>query len=565
MSPKKDSVFREALPTALEARAEMADLAKEIARHDKLYHQDDAPEISDADYDALRNRYRLLRNTFPELAPKNDPETKVGASPREGFHKITHKVPMLSLGNLFTDEDVTDFELRVRKFLALEEETEISWIAEVKVDGLSASLLYEKGQLTRAATRGDGQTGEDITENVRTISNVPQQLKAPFPDVLEVRGEIYMDRAAFLQLNEEREAAGQPLFANPRNAAAGSVRQLDSRITASRPLGFLAYGLGDNIDNTIKSQQELRDRLKKWSFTLNEPSRLCHNTEELLAYYYEIDSSRHALSYDIDGTVYKINDLDWQKRLGFVARAPRFATAHKFAAQKAQTKLNDITVQVGRTGALTPVAELEKINIGGVMVSRATLHNEDEIKRKDIRIGDIVTVQRAGDVIPQVVSVDLKQRPASSTPFVFPSHCPVCGAKAIRNEGEAVRRCSGGLACPAQSLEHLRHFVARNAFNIDGLGRQKLAELWEAHIITSPADIFTLSQHEKALAARKGWQKKSVANLLAAIEERRTISLNRFIFALGIPQIGEATAKLLASHYGSFNKLQEQVNATQDQ
>lgn len=553
------SELSKTLPTALEARPEMVALAKEIEHHDKLYHGDDAPEIADADYDALRQRYRLLCEVFPDLAPQNDPEQKVGAAPRTGFKKVQHKIPMLSLGNAFTDEDVVDFDTRVRKFLSLDPSTQTTWMAEVKVDGISASLRYEKGVLVLAATRGDGKTGEDITENVKTIKNVPQTLNTPFPDVLEVRGEIYMDRQAFFTLNEARAAKGEPPFANPRNAAAGSVRQLDSRITATRSLGFLAYGLGENADNSIRSQNDLRDHLKAWGFTLNQPSLLCHNTDELLAYYRDVDAQRHKLIYDIDGVVYKIDSFDWQERLGFVARAPRFATAHKFAAQKAETKLNAITIQIGRTGALTPVAELEPVNVGGVMVSRATLHNEDEIIRKDVRVGDIVTVQRAGDVIPQIVKADLDKRTKDSEAFAFPDHCPACGSIAIRQEGEAVRRCTGGLICPAQALERLRHFVARNAFNIEGLGEQRLAELWEDKIITSPADIFKLADHQRNLETRQGWGKKSVDKLLAAIEVRRTISFDRFIYALGISQIGEATAKLLTSHYGDLETLQTKI------
>ncbi len=552
------------LPTPLEARAEMARLAEEIARHDALYHQKDAPEITDSAYDTLRLRYRTLCQAFPDQIPADDPEQKVGGAIREGFSKVGHNIPMLSLGNAFTDQDVEDFETRLRKFLNLDEAAKVEWMAEPKIDGLSASLRYEKGELVLAATRGDGQTGENITNNVRTIKNIPHKLNAPFPTLLEVRGEIYMDRTSFFALNEKRQAEGKAVFANPRNAAAGSVRQLDSRITASRALGFFAYGLGENAEKSIRYQKDLRYYLKKCGFTLNEPSRLCNGIKELLAYYHEIETERHNMPVDIDGIVYKINAFDWQERLGFVARAPRWAIAHKFAAEKAETKLTNILIQVGRTGALTPVAELEPVNVGGVMVSRATLHNEDEIKRKDIRVGDIVTLQRAGDVIPQIIKADLKRRPKEAKAFDFPDHCPACGSAALREEGMAVRRCTGGLVCPAQALERLRHFVARTAFNIEGFGQQRLRELWEDKLIKTPVDIFRLGPHREALAKRKGWKKKSVDNLLTAIEARRAISLNRFIFALGIPQVGEATAKLLARHYLTLSAWQAAMEKAQN-
>jgi len=552
------------LPTPLEARAEMAQLAEKIAHHDTLYHQKDAPEITDAAYDTLRARYRALHQAFPDQVPSHDPEEKVGAAIAEGFSKIKHSVPMLSLGNAFTDQDVEDFEARLRKFLNLDETVPVTWMAEPKIDGLSASLRYEKGELVLAATRGDGQTGENITGNVRTIKNIPHKLSAPFPDILEVRGEIYMDRPSFFALNKKRQEEWETVFANPRNAAAGSVRQLDSQITASRSLGFFAYGLGENTEKSIRYQKDLRYHLKRWGFTLNEPSRLCNGTKELLAYYHEIEAARHGMPVDIDGIVYKIDAFDWQERLGFVARAPRWAIAHKFAAEKAETKLTNILIQVGRTGALTPVAELEPVNVGGVMVSRATLHNEDEIKRKDIRVSDIVTLQRAGDVIPQIIKADLKRRPKNAKAFVFPDHCPACDSLAVREEGMAVRRCTGGLVCPAQALERLRHFVARTAFNIEGFGEQRLRELWEDKLIQTPVDIFTLKKHRETLAVREGWGEKSADNLIAAIEARRTISLSRFIFALGIPQVGEATAKLLARHYLTLSTWRTSMKKAQD-
>jgi len=550
--------------TPLEAAAEMAALAKEIAHHDVLYHQKDAPEISDAAYDSLRKRYLALRDAFPELAPQNDPEKKVGAAPATGFGKVTHAVPMLSLGNAFSDEDVAEFVARIRKYLQLDEHADLAFMAEPKIDGLSASLRYENGQLILAATRGDGAVGENITTNVRTIKSVPHRLTPPYPDVVEVRGEIYLSRADFLALNEQREKDGEPPFANPRNAAAGSVRQLDPTITAKRPLGFFAYAFGEISSHDMASQQDLRNRLAGWGFALNEPARLCHDASQILDHYHDIEAKRHSLPFDIDGVVYKVNRFDWQERLGFVSRAPRWAIAHKFAAEQATTRLLRIIIQVGRTGALTPVAELEPVNVGGVIVSRATLHNEDEITRKGVRVGDTVIIQRAGDVIPQIVEVDLKQRPDDTAAFVFPDHCPECGSLAVREDGMAVRRCTGGLICPAQAVERLCHFVSRNAFNIEGMGEQRVRELWADGLIKTPADIFTLSQHREALARREGWGDKSAQKLVEAIEARRTVPLDRLIYALGIRQIGEATAKLLARHYKSFTAWRQAMLDARD-
>jgi len=530
----------------------MAELARQIAHHDILYHQKDAPEISDAEYDELRARYRALREAFPDQAPIDDPEKHIGAAPAPAFTKVTHAVPMLSLNNAFTDQDVGDFIMRVRKFLHLDGNATLAFLAEPKIDGLSASLHYEKGKLVQAATRGDGTTGENITANVRTIKNIPLTLQKPFPDVAEIRGEIFLNRKDFVALNASRDAEGESLFANPRNAAAGSVRQLDSRITASRPLKFFAYALGEISGSEPRSQQDLRHQLKQWGFNLNEPAQLCSNLKEILIYYREMEEKRHALPFDIDGVVYKLDRIDWQERLGFVSRAPRWAIAHKFAAEQAETRLNKIIIQVGRTGALTPVAELDPVTVGGVVVSRATLHNEDEIARKDIREGDTVKIQRAGDVIPQVLEVDLKHRPKNSKVFIFPDHCPECGSLAVREEGMAVRRCTGGLICPAQAVERLIHFVSRNAFNIEGLGSERVRELWEDKILSSPAVIFRLDEHRAALEQREGWGEKSVEKLLNAIEARRTMPLDRFIYALGIRQVGEATAKLLAKHYHSL-------------
>lgn len=554
-------------PTPLEAAAEMAKLAAEIARHDALYHQQDKPEISDAAYDALRQRYKALRDAFPHLAPADDPEKKVGAAPATGFGKVTHSKPMLSLNNAFTDEDVVEFATRLRKFLQLPDHEAVAFMAEPKIDGLSASLRYEQGQFVLAATRGDGAVGENITANVRTIASVPQNLHAPYPAVAEIRGEIYLDRADFMAFNAAREAAGEPLFANPRNAAAGSVRQLDATVTAQRPLKFLAYAMGEMTQaQPFASQQALREQLRRWGFALNEPARLCADVAALLGYYHELEATRHTLPFDIDGVVYKLDRADWQERLGFVSRAPRWAIAHKFAAEQAETRLNKIIIQVGRTGALTPVAELEPVTVGGVVVSRATLHNEDEIARKDIREGDVVRIQRAGDVIPQVVAVDLKQRPhPEPKKFHFPDRCPECDSLALREEGMAVRRCTGGLICPAQAVERLIHFVSRNAFNIEGLGEQRVRELWQDKILQTPADIFRLRRHAAALAQREGWGEKSVTKLLDAVEARRDIALDRFIYALGIRQIGEATAKLLARHYRTLPAWREAMLAAHDE
>lgn len=559
----------------LEAMAEMAGLAKEIQKHDKLYHQSDKPELSDADYDALRIRYKELYEAFPDYAPKDyNPEEKVGAQPAAGFSKVTHAVPMLSLGNAFSDEDIRDFISRLKRYLNLNENEPLELMAEPKIDGLSASLRYEKGILVQAATRGDGQVGENITQNSFTIKNIPSELKvmgeSPIPDIVEVRGEIYMDRNDFLTLNKSRQEENRknkkqlPLFANPRNAAAGSVRQLDPQITATRPLSFFAYALGEISKNTIDSQQTLRSYLSNWGFDVNEPASLCQTTEELLTYYKDVESKRAALPFDIDGIVYKVDSFALQERLGFVSRAPRWAIAHKFPAERAQTILKKIIVQVGRTGALTPVAELEPINVGGVMVSRATLHNADEIERKDIREGDTVTLLRAGDVIPKIISVDTSKRSNDSKPFTFPDHCPECHSSAIRDEGMAVHRCTGGLICPAQALERLSHFISRNALNIDGFGGKRMKELFEDKLIKSPADIFTLKEHYDLLVKRKGWGKKSADNLIKAIDEKRTVPLDKLILGLGIRQIGEANAKLLARHYRTLDAWRTAMQAAKD-
>lgn len=543
-----------------DTKAELEKLAAQLAHHDALYHTNDAPEISDADYDALKRRALELAKQYPSLDVSKKLLGKVGHGTKDGFAKIRHVVPMLSLENCFTAEDVADWLSGIRRFLR--HEGDIDCIAEPKIDGLSLSLRYENGQLISAATRGDGAEGEDVTANVRTIQDIPQLLQNA-PGVLEVRGEVYMTRADFFALNTAQEAAGEKIFANPRNAAAGSLRQLDARITASRPLRFFGYAWGEVSAPLGKTQSEARERLTALGFTVSTPARLCKNEEELLAYYHEIGAQRADMPFEIDGVVYKVNELALQERLGFVSRAPRWATAHKFPAQQGETRLLRISVQVGRTGALTPVAELEPIGIGGVMVSRATLHNEDEIRRKDVRPGDLVTVQRAGDVIPQIVSA--RRTPDSAPePFVFPQTCPQCGSHAVRDEDEAVRRCTGGLICPAQVKERLIHFASRLAFDIEGLGDKNIEELHSLGWITQPADIFSLKIHAEELAKREGWGELSVKKLLAAIEARRRISLERLIYALGIRRIGEANAKLLARHYRSLENFRARMIAARD-
>jgi DNA ligase (NAD+) len=574
MSPARSKTKKEtAKPveelTTAEAKAELKALAAEIAHHDELYHQKDAPEISDADYDAFRQRNKAIEARFPDLIRADSPSKRIGAAPATGFAKVRHPHAMLSLDNAFSDEDVRDFFKSVRNFfrarqdIARVEEDKIGVMAEPKIDGLSCSIRYEKGVLVLAATRGDGITGEDVTANVKTLGNVPKQLKGRgWPDVIEVRGEIYMDRQGFFALNAEREKEGEPVFANPRNAAAGSLRQLDSSITAKRPLAFFSYAWGEQSEAFAKSHADALKHFAAWGFTVNPLSKLCHGVDELLAFHRSIGEKRASLPYDIDGVVYKVNDLDLEERLGFVSRAPRWAIAHKFPAQQAQTVLKKINIQVGRRGTLTPVAELEPITVGGVVVSRATLHNEDEIKRKDIREGDTVIIQRAGDVIPQVVGVVEARRPKDSKPYKFPHTCPECDSKAVREEGEAAWRCTGGLICPAQAVERLKHFVSRNAFDIEGMGEKHIVDFWNDDLIKGPADIFRLD--EEKIAAREGWGDVSARKLIAAINARRDISLDRFINALGIPQVGEATAKLLARHYRSLARWRKSMEEAAD-
>lgn len=557
-----DSLFdMTALPvdklTRTEAKIELKRLAEEIDAHDKRYYQDDAPTISDGDYDKLRKRSDAIEARFPELVTGESPSQKVGAAPARGFKKVKHSVPMLSLSNAFTDEDVTDFVERVRRFLGVHEPIEM--VAELKIDGLSFSARYEKGKLVYAATRGDGEEGEDITENISTLQDFPKELKGGnWPDVLEFRGEVFMRNADFAELNAQQEAAGKQVFANPRNAAAGSLRQLDVKVTASRKLSYFAYGWGVISDLQATTQWEVIEQFAAWGFTVNL-SRMAKmgDVEMILAYYRKMQAERAVLEYDIDGIVYKVDRLDYQQRLGQVARAPRWAIAHKFPAEQAVTVLEAIDIQVGRTGALTPVARLKPITVGGVVVSNATLHNEDEIARKDIRVGDTVTIQRAGDVIPQVVSVDASKRVSGVQPYQFPQECPICKSAAVREEGEVVRRCTGGLMCGAQITERLKHFVSRGAFDIEGLGEKQIAAFWEDGLVKEPADIFTLAARDREsltpLRAKEGWGGKSVENLFAAIDASRTQPLDRFIFALGIRHIGETTARILARNYTSLN------------
>ncbi len=551
--------------TIEDARARHKKLVKEISCHDELYHGNDAPEISDAEYDKLRRELETIEAEYPELITKDSPTAKVGTTPSRGFKKIKHSVSMLSLSNVFNEEELSDFIDKVRRFLNISGNVEV--VAEPKIDGLSCSLRYEKGRLVMAATRGDGFEGEDITANVAHIDDIPKSLPKDVPDILEVRGEIYMRRDDFMALNKRQEGAGKQIFANPRNAAAGSVRQLDSSITAQRPLHFFGYALGDVSESFAKTQWEIRTKLKSWGFVEAEPSALCCIQDDIMAYYNKVMVMRPDLPYDIDGVVYKINDLTLQERLGFVSRSPRWATAHKFPAEKAVTILKDITIQVGRTGSLTPVAELEPITVGGVVVSRATLHNEDEIERKDVRVGDHVMIQRAGDVIPQVLGPVLEKRPKDARKFIFPDQCPVCGSDAVREEGEVVRRCVGGLICKAQAVERLKHFVSRNAFDIEGMGTKIIEEFYEDGLIKTPGDIFRLKEKDKGcltpLRVREGWGELSAKNLFTSIEDRRTISFDRFVYALGIRQIGEATAKKLAAQYGTLEHMREELSKAQ--
>jgi DNA ligase (NAD+) len=552
--------------TPAQAKAELIRLAAEIAAHDARYYQHDAPTVSDADYDAMRRRNEAIETRFPDLVRKDSPSRRVGAQPSGRFAKVRHAVPMLSLANAFSDADVGDFVARIRRFLKLDTEEELAIVAEPKIDGLSLSLRYEHGELVRGATRGDGMEGEDVTANVRTVKDIPPRLKGVhLPAVVEVRGEIYMSHADFHDLNKQQVAAGKPAFANPRNSAAGSLRQLDASVTAARPLKFFAYSWGDMSALPASTQYAMVQWLHGVGFKVNPLMRVCAVLDEVLAFYRDIEMKRATLGYDIDGVVYKVDRLDWQERLGFVSRSPRWAIAHKFAAEQATTELKDIEIQVGRTGALTPVAKLAPVTVGGVVVSNATLHNEDEIARLDVRIGDTVVVQRAGDVIPQIVRVIGEKRPAHVKAFHFPKTCPcalktpVVREQTAAGEEGAVARCTGEFACPYQKVEHLNHFVSRRAFDIDGLGEKQVAFFFEQEWIREPADIFTLEKHNRTirLEEQEGYGETSVRNLFAAIEARRTISLERFIYALGIRHVGETTARVLARGYGSWENFHD--------
>ena len=571
MSGDAHGIAVEAL-TPEQAAAELERLAFGIAEHDLLYYQESAPTISDATYDLLRLRNENIETRFPDLVRADSPSLRLGARPVSGFAKVTHGRPMLSLENAFDDQDVRDFDARVRRFLGLKEDDELALVAEPKIDGVSASARFEHGRFTLGATRGDGEVGEDITANLRTLLDFPERLDGEHvPELFEVRGEVYMRREDFLALNAEQEAAGNPPFANPRNAASGGLRQLDPGKTAARKLSFFAYAWGETDALPAATQWEMLARLREWGFATNPLARRCVRVEEALELYGEVEARRAELPYDIDGLVYKVDRLDWQDRLGTVSRAPRWALAHKFPAEQAQTVLREIRVQVGRTGALTPVALLDPVTVGGVVVTNATLHNEDEIARKDVRPGDTVVVQRAGDVIPQVVRVVLELRPKGTEPYRFPDTCPACGSHAARalvdaesGEHEKVRRCTGGLICPAQAVERLRHFVSRDAFDIEGLGEKQIQAFWDGGLVREPAQIFTLAERdsgfEPPLAEREGWGETSVANLFAAIEARRDIGLERFIHALGIRHVGQTTARLLARDYASLKAFRQAMD-----
>jgi DNA ligase (NAD+) len=587
--------------TAAEAGKELERLATEIAGHDRRYHGEDAPTISDADYDALRRRNEAIEARFPKLVRLDSPSHRVGATPSEKFAKVVHARPMLSLDNAFTDEDVHDWAVRVRRFLGLKEDDALTINAEPKIDGLSASLRFEDGVFVQGATRGDGTEGEDITANLRTIRDIPLRLHGKAPKLIEVRGEVYMSHKEFAALNKRQEKEGKPVYANPRNSAAGSVRQLDPSITASRALNFFAYTWGEASALPEDTQWDMLQAFKAWGFKVNPLTRRCKTVDDVLEFYKDIEGKRAKLGYDIDGVVYKVDRLDLQERLGFVSRSPRWATAHKFAAEQAETVLEDIDIQVGRTGKLAPVAKLKPVTVGGVVVQNATLHNEDEIARKDVRIGDTVVVQRAGDVIPQIVRVILEKRPRGAKPYQFPHKCPVCGSHAIREVDEKTgkedvdRRCTGGLICDAQTVERLKHFVGRDAFDIEGFGGVYIETLHEKGLLKEPADIFTLPRKQEKLAralaerreeqsaerrAKEGkdvLQKKSkkdddgegklVENLIASIERRREIPLDRFINALGMRHVGDTTAKLLARNFHSlkeFIKAMKADNATEE-
>src|SRR5438128_3450209 len=562
--------------TKAQAKVEHMRLALELEGHDKRYYQEDAPSVSDAEYDALRQRYNAIEKRFPEFVTLDAPSQKVGAAPSGRFRSVRHALPMLSLDNAFAEQDVLDFVGRIERFLKLQDD-KIDFSAEPKIDGLSMSLRYEGGELVTAATRGDGAEGEDVTANIRTLEDVPQKLKGRnVPDICEVRGEVYMTKHAFLALNERQKAAGDTIFANPRNSAAGSLRQKDPNITASRPLGFFAYAWGEMSAMPEATQTGMIHWFERCGFKTNPLTKLCHSVEQLIAFHRKIEAQRAELDYDLDGVVYKIDRIDWQERLGFVSRTPRWAIAHKFPAERAMTVLRDIEIQVGRTGSFTPVGKLEPVGVGGVIVQNVTLHNEDYIKGiggdgealrdgRDIRIGDTVIVQRAGDVIPPIVDVLIDKRPPDAEEFHFPKKCPcplhtdVVREETATGEEGARARCSGEFACPYQKIEHLKLFASRRAFDIEGLGEKQIEFFFEQGWVREPGDIFTLSARNATirLERHEGYGETSVRNLFAAIEERRRISLERFIFALGMRQVGETTALALAGGYGSWKAFHD--------
>lgn len=552
--------------TEAAAREELARLSDLLTRANAAYHTDDEPFISDSEYDRLKRRNTALEERFPQLKRTDSPTDVVGATPSEGFSKVRHAVAMLSLANAFDDEDIEEFDQRNRKYLGLSAEAALTYTAEPKIDGLSLSLRYENGSLVQAATRGDGAVGENVTENARTIADIPQLLKNA-PDTLEVRGEVYMAHDDFDRLNQQQLARGGKTFANPRNAAAGSLRQLDPNVTRERPLRFFAYAWGEVSEPLAATQMAAIDRLTDLGFATNPLTELCSTSQDMISHYQNIEEQRATLGYDIDGVVYKVDELSLQDRLGFRSTTPRWAIAHKFPAELAWTRLEAIDIQVGRTGALSPVARLQPVTVGGVVVSNATLHNEDYIAGrdnkgaqirggKDIRVGDWVQVYRAGDVIPKVAGVDLTKRPSSSKPFVFPTVCPECRSEAIRDEGDAVRRCTGGLICPAQAVEKLKHFVSRAAFDIEGLGAKQVEQFYNDGWIAEPADIFLLRERYgsgvKQLKNREGWGERSANKLFEAIDEKRKIEFSRFLFSLGIRHVGEAASNLITRHYGSY-------------
>ncbi len=577
MAERDGAVAADALDRDAAAR-EWARLAAIVAQANAAYHIRDAPEISDAEYDAAKRRLAAIELRIPDLAAGGSPTSQVGAAPGEGFAKLRHSVPMLSLENAFAETDVAEFEARVRSYLNLGPDAALAFTAEPKIDGLSLSLRYEDGFLVSAATRGDGETGENVTANARTVSDIPARLTGPAPQVLEARGEVYMRHADFAALNERQAAAGGRTFANPRNAAAGSLRQLDPAVTAARPLAFFAYAWGEISEPLAATQAGAIARFQALGLPTNPLTRLCHSTAELLNHYRMIEQRRATLGYDIDGVVYKVDDLALQRRLGFRSTTPRWAVAHKFSAERAWTGLTGIDIQVGRTGALSPVARLSPVTVGGVVVSNATLHNEDYIAGRDskggairggrdIRVGDWVQVYRAGDVIPKIADVDLSRRPPDALPYLFPDRCPECGSDAIREPGDAVRRCTGGTICPAQAVEKLKHFVSRGAFDIDGLGAKQIEMFFADDLlpVREPADIFTLAARDAAnvpkLKDRDGFGEKSVKNLFQAIEDRRKIPLNRLIFALGVRHVGEVAASVLANHYTAWSAFDSAVTA----